>query len=124
MSKRKKIFYWIFTIWFSLGMLSSGILQLIQYEDMVKNFFKLGYPTYLLTIIGVWKILGVVAILVPKYPLIKEWAYAGFFFLMSGAFVSHIFVKDPFGEIFPAVLTLILMTLSYTLRPDNRRLLK
>lgn len=122
MSKRKKIFYWIFTIWLSLGMLSSGILQLIHFEDVVKNFEKLGYPMYLLTIIGIWKILGVVAVLVPKYPRIKEWAYAGFFFLMSGALVSHIFIKDPFSEIFPAILTLIILAISYKLRPDDRKL--
>jgi uncharacterized membrane protein YphA (DoxX/SURF4 family) len=50
----------------------------------------LGYPVYLLTLLAAWKIFGVVAILIPKFPLLKEWAYAGFFFIMSGAIFSHI----------------------------------
>ena len=64
----------------------------------------LGYPVYFLTILGVWKILGVVAVLIPKFPLLKEWAYAGFFFVMSGAVFSHIAVGDSVKEIFPPLL--------------------
>jgi len=122
MTKRNKIIYWFATVWLSFGMLSGGIFQLLKMEDAVKNFQHLGYPEYLLTILGVWKILGVVAILIPKYTLVKEWAYAGFFFAMSGAFVSHIIMGDPFGETFPSVLTLILVIISWYFRPQDRKI--
>ena len=90
MTKRNKIIYWIATIWLALGMLSTGIVQLFKVKEEVDIITHLGYPVYFLTILGVWKILGVVAVLIPKFPLLKEWAYAGFFFAMSGAIFSHI----------------------------------
>jgi|SRR5690606_22558415 len=122
MSKRNKIIYWIATIWLSLGMLSSGIIQLLQQEEELENMARLGYASYFLLIIGVWKILGVIAVLVPKYPLVKEWAYAGFFFVMSGAIISHIAVEDPISEIFPPILLIILTVVSWYFRPESRKL--
>ena len=89
MTKRNKLIYWISTIWLVLGMLSSGIVQLFKVKVEVDFITQLGYPIYFLTLIGIWKILGVVAVLIPKFPLLKEWAYAGFFFAMSGAVFSH-----------------------------------
>jgi uncharacterized membrane protein YphA (DoxX/SURF4 family) len=89
MSKRNRIIYWIATIWLSLGMVSTGIVQILQMEQEREKMTHLGYPMYFLPIIGVWKILGVIAILLPRYPLVKEWAYAGFFFLMTGAVITH-----------------------------------
>ena len=79
MTKRNKIIYWISTVWLALGMLSTGIVQILKLKEEVSMMAHLGYPLYFLTLIGVWKILGVVAILVPKFPLLKEWAYAGSF---------------------------------------------
>ena len=73
-----------------LGMVSTGIVQLLKAKEEVDMITHLGYPVYFLTILGVWKILGVIAVLIPKFPLLKEWAYAGFFFAMSGAIFSHI----------------------------------
>lgn len=122
MTKRNKIIYWVATIWLSLGMLSGGIFQLLKMEDAVKSFTHLGYPMYLLTILGLWKILGVIAVLVPKFPLIKEWAYAGFFFAMTGAMISHIIMGDNFSEIFPSMLTLVLVIVSWYFRPTDRKL--
>jgi DoxX-like family len=122
MTKTHKIIYWIATIWLALGMLSTGIVQIIKLpHEAVENVVRLGYPVYVMTILGVWKILGVVAVLVPKYPLIKEWAYAGFFFTMTGAAISHIVVRDPFSEIFPSVLLLILTVVSWYFRPESRK---
>ena len=80
MKKRDKIIYWITTIWLALGMTSTAIVQLIRMDEEVQNFENLGYPVYLMSILGIWKLLGVIAILLPKTPLLKEWAYAGFFF--------------------------------------------
>jgi hypothetical protein len=102
-------------------MVSTAIVQLMKNKDELANFTSLGYPVYLMTIIGVWKILGVIAVLVPKRPLLKEWAYAGFFFVMSGAIVSHIIVNDPFSKIFPAVLLFVLVFISWYFRPVDRK---
>lgn len=120
--KRNKIIYWIFTLWTALGMISTAIVQLMKHPDEVQNFTTLGYPLYLMTIIAVWKILGVVAILIPKTPLLKEWAYAGFVFVMSGAVISHLIVGDSFGKTFPAVLLLALVIISWYFRPADRKI--
>jgi hypothetical protein len=113
--------YWIATVWLSLGMVSTGIVQLIGMDDEAANFQQLGYPLYLMTLIGVWKMLGVIAVLVPKFPLVKEWAYAGFFFCMSGAVISHIAVGDAFGKIAPPLLLLVLTVVSWYFRPADRK---
>jgi len=85
MTKKNKIIYWVATIWLALGMLSTGIVQLIKMDEEIAMMQHLGYPVYFLTIIGIWKILGVATVLIPKFTLLKEWAYAGFFFAMTGA---------------------------------------
>ena len=117
MKKRNKIIYWIATIWLSLGMVSAGIVQLMKHEKEVAVFTKLGYPSYLLTMLGVAKILGVIAVLIPTFVVIKEWAYAGFFFMMTGAFISHMAVGDPFVEMAPSLLLLVLTLVSWFFRP-------
>ncbi len=121
MTKTNKITYWIATIWLALGMVSTGIVQLIKQQESVDAVTRLGFPVYLLTILGVWKMLGVVAVLIPKFPRLKEWAYAGFFFAMSGAAISHIVSRAPFGEIFPSVLLLTLTLVSWYFRPASRK---
>ena len=78
MTKRNKIIYWISTIRLALGMLSTGAVELFKLKADVDQITHLGYPIYLLTILGIWKLLGVVAVLIPEFPLLKEWAYAGF----------------------------------------------
>ena len=123
MKKRNKIIYWIATIWLSLGMLSTGIVQLLQTEEEVDMMTRLGYPVYFLTIIGVWKILGVVAVLIPKFPLLKEWTYAGFFIAMSGAVISHLINGDEAKEIFGPTLLLMLTMVSWYFRPADRKLI-
>jgi len=120
-----KIIYWIATVWLALGMVATGTGQLFKMKngqggtDMVTH---LGYPIYLLTILGTWKILGTIAVLIPKFPLVKEWAYAGFFFIMSGAIFSHIAVSDSFTELIPSSLLLVLTVVSWYFRPANRRI--
>ena len=123
MTRRNKIIYWIATIWLALGMLSTAIVQVLQTKEEVDMMTRLGYPAYVLTIIGVWKILGVVAVLVPKFPLVKEWAYAGFFFAMSGAIISHLIVGDEAKEIFGPTLLLLLTVVSWYFRPAERKLI-
>lgn len=119
--RTKKIVYWIATIWLSLGMLSTGIVQLLKMEQDVDRMHELDYPIYLLTLLGIWKILGVIAVLIPRFPILKEWAYAGFFFAMSGAVFSHSASGSPVKEIFPSLLLLVLTVVSWYLRPENRK---
>jgi uncharacterized membrane protein YphA (DoxX/SURF4 family) len=121
MSKRNKIIYWVATVWLSLGMVSTGIVQIMKMQEEIQNFTSLGYPDYLMTIIGCWKILGVVAILLPRYPLIKEWAYAGFFFAMTGAVASHLISGHGFKENFGPMLLLVLTVVSWYFRPEERK---
>ncbi|MEO8664709.1 MAG: DoxX family protein [Ignavibacteria bacterium] len=121
--KARKIIYWISTLWLSLGMVSTGIVQLLKVKDEVEFIMMLGYPRYFLTLLGVWKILGVVVVLIPKFPLLKEWAYAGFFFAMTGAVFSHIAMGNSISDIFPPVLLLILTMVSWCFRPDNRKVI-
>jgi len=125
MTKRNKIIYWIATIWLSLGMVATGTGQLVKMkagQGGVEMITHLGYPVYLLTLLGVWKILGVVAVLIPKFPLLKEWAYAGIFFVMSGAIFSHIATGDPISALFPSLLLLILTVVSWYFRPAGRKI--
>lgn len=122
MTKRNKIIYWIATIWLALGMVSTGVVQLLQVKEEVALFTRLGYPAYLLTILAIWKFLGVVAVLIPKFPLLKEWAYAGFFFAMSGAVFSHLAVSDAAAEYFGPVLLIVLTVVSWYFRPASRKL--
>lgn len=103
-------------------MTSTGIVQIMRVKADAEKFTHLGYPLYLLTLLGIWKILGVVAILIPKFPLLKEWAYAGFFFAMTGAAFSHIAVRNPITEIAPSILLLTLTLVSWFYRPGDRKL--
>ena len=121
--KTAKIVYWIATAWLALGMLSTGIVQLIKTKEEADLMAHLGYPLYFLTIIGVWKFLGVAAVLAPRFPLLKEWAYAGFFFAMSGAIFSHVAVGDNAATLFGPVLLLILTILSWYFRPAGRKII-
>lgn len=122
MTKRNKIIYWIATVWLALGMVSTGIVQLIKLKDEVdKTSLHLGYPVYFLTIIGIWKLLGSIAVLLPKLGLLKEWAYAGFFFVMTGAIFSHFAVGDGAVEYFGPTLLLLLTFLSWYFRPADRK---
>ncbi|MEX0662376.1 MAG: DoxX family protein [Balneolaceae bacterium] len=119
-NKKKRIIYWIATIWLAFGMAAGGVQQLFQTGGYVEIVSQLEYPLYVLSILGVWKILGVVAILVPGFPLVKEWAYAGFFFAMSGAATSHFIMGDSISEAVPALVLLILIVISWYFRPADR----
>lgn len=121
MTKAQKITYWVATAWLALGMLSTGIVQIIKLQEEADMMTHLGYPIYFLTILGIWKILGVVAVLIPKFPLLKEWAYAGFFFAMSGAIFSHAAVGDSGVDFFGPTLLLILTLVSWYFRPADRK---
>lgn len=128
MTKTRKIIYWISTVVLALGLLGTGIQQLLHVEAVgalgppfAWGIVQLGYPVYILTILGIWKVLGALAILIPKYPLLKEWAYAGIFFLFTGALFSHIASGHPWEELIAAAVLLTLAMLSWYFRPADRR---
>jgi len=123
MTKRNKIIYWVSTIWLAAGMVASGLQQIFHAKAFVDINVHLGYPLYFLYILGAWKILGVIAILVPKFSLLKEWAYAGIFFAMSGAIFSYIASGDSINEIFPSLILLILTMISWYFRPVDRKII-
>ncbi len=124
MKKKNLVIYWIATGLMSVGMLSSGLAQIAHAKEMVDLVVPLGYPVYVLTILGIWKILGVIAILVPGFKLLKEWAYAGFFFVMTGALISHLASADydVKGLLGPFMQTIFII-LSWYFRPANRRII-
>ena len=129
MTKRNKIIYWIATLWLCLGMTATGIQQLMKVESEgavappgVYGITQLGYPVYFLTLLGIFKLLGVIALLAPKFPLLKEWAYAGFVFLTTSAIFSHLASGNAVKEILPSLLLLVLTFVSWYSRPANRKL--
>jgi len=123
MEKRNKIIYWIATSLLAVGMLQSGIFAVLRSKQWVDLVTYLGYPVYFLSILGVWKILGVIAILIPRFKLIKEWAYAGFFFAMTGALVSHLVMGDGGKAIFAPLFQIIFIILSWYFRPVDRKVI-
>lgn len=113
--KKIKVLYWIVTGLMAAFMLMGSIPDVLQIPDAVAIFKHLGYPTYLLPFIGIAKILGVVALLIPGLQRLKEWAYAGLVFDLAGALYSHISVGDPPSNWVFAVIGLLLVMGSYLL---------
>ena len=115
--------YWISTGVFCALYVYGGTSHLLRTEQIAAGMAILGYPAYVMTILGVAKLLGVAALLVPGRPLLKEWAYAGFTFNLLGATASHLFVGDPLAETLRPVFVLGVGAASYRLRPMSRRML-
>jgi uncharacterized membrane protein len=123
MNKTKLIIYWVATALLAIGMLQSGIFAVLRTKQWIDLVTGLGYPVYFLTILGIWKILGVIAILIPKFKLLKEWAYAGFFFAMTGALVSHLAVGDyAIKAILGPLFQALFVVLSWYFRPESRKI--
>lgn len=122
MTKTNKIIYWIATVWLASAMIASGIQQIFTIGGFVAIMEKLRFPIYFSVLLGVWKLLGVIALLLPKYPLLKEWTYAGFFFVLSGAVVAHLAVGNSAVELFAPAFLLVLTVVSWYLRPANRKI--
>jgi uncharacterized membrane protein YphA (DoxX/SURF4 family) len=119
--KAKSILYWVFTIISALELLAGAEWDLTRRPDAVGVVTQLGYPVYMLTIVGIWKALAVLALLVPGFPRLKEWAYAGVFFEMTGAAASHAAKGDFPSLLGPLVFAAFAMA-SWALRPENRTL--
>lgn len=121
-SRSRTIVYWVTTALFCLPMTMGGVFDLMQPPDVTAIMDHLGYPHYLATIIGVGKVLGVLALLAPGFPRLKEWAYAGFTIDLVGASASHAFVGDGVKDIAIPIVILAVGFASYFLRPESRRL--
>jgi uncharacterized membrane protein YphA (DoxX/SURF4 family) len=118
----KTIAYWVTTALTALVFLGGGVADVLQPADLVKGMTDLGYPTYVTTILGVWKILGGFAVLAPRLPRLKEWAYAGMIFDLIGASASHAAVGDPAGKVATPLIILGIVMASWVLRPESRTL--
>ena len=125
----KAIGYWATTIFVALELLAGGLTDLVHGREalvagqpVVAVITHLGYPVYVLMILGGWKLLGAVALLVPRFPRLKEWAYAGTFFEMAGAAISLWVSGTDVGVVsFPLLVAALALT-SWALRPPNRTL--
>jgi uncharacterized membrane protein YphA (DoxX/SURF4 family) len=118
----RSIVYWIATSITAFVFLSGGVADVLHPSFVMDGMSLLGYPAYFATILGVWKVLGGAVVLSPRLPLVKEWAYAGMFFNLTGAAASHAAVGDPLGKIATPLVILLVVAASWALRPANRSL--
>lgn len=121
----RMVAYWVVTIVLAFSIALSGIGQLMRYGGNVDLVTDIGFPLYITNILGSWKLLGVIVIVMPGFPRLKEWAYSGLFFLMTGAALSHAFANDYGDYGFHIILPLLYALLSiasWALRPKSRKL--
>jgi uncharacterized membrane protein YphA (DoxX/SURF4 family) len=118
----KTIAYWVTTILGPASFVIGGVLHLARGPQVVEGLHHLGFPLYFASILGVWKILGAVAVVVPGFPRLKEWAYAGFFFDLTAAAVARAAVGDATSDIIAPLIFLALVMASWALRPQSRKL--
>lgn len=120
MSKAKSLGYWGTTSVVALLMISGGVFQVLGNAGATDGITSLGYPLYFVTILGVWKALGGVAILLPRTPRLKEWAYAGIVFDLTGAAASHVAMHSHIGHVVWTLGLAALALASWALRPERR----
>jgi len=104
------------------AVLSGGVAELTRRPENVDGMVHLGYPLYFVTIIGFWKVLESIALLAPRLPRLKEWAYAGIFFNMTGAAASHAACSDAVWHVIVTGSFAVLALASWALRPQSRTL--
>ncbi len=118
----KAIGYWVATGLTGFAFLSGGAMDLSRSAQVREGMHHLGYPGYFATILGAWKLAGAVAVLAPRFPRLKEWAYAGMVFDVTGAAFSHASSGDDVGKIMTPLVLLAIVAASWALRPDSRKL--
>jgi hypothetical protein len=121
-SKGTTIGYWAATGAVCVAMAGGGTLDLLQVDKMTVTMETLGYPLYLLTLLGMLKWMGVIVVAAPGFARLKEWAYAGFTFDLVGATYSHMSVKDPVMDTVTPLIVLAIVLTSWYLRPASRKL--
>ncbi len=120
--KGRTVGYWATTALVALAFGAGGVFDLMGGPQVTAGLEHLGYPPYLATLLGFWKVLGTLAVLAPGLGRLKEWAYAGMVFDLTGAAVSHAASGDAAGEVMTPLVVLALVAASYALRPASRRL--
>ena len=120
-AKAKAIGYWVAT-GLVVFCMTGGIFELLALKTTIDGMMKLGYPSYIIPALGLGKVLAILAILWPGFPRLKEWAYAGIFFNMIGATVSHVACHDAAWHIIVTVTVAAITMVSWALRPQSRRL--
>ncbi|HXO18647.1 MAG TPA: DoxX family protein [Thermoanaerobaculia bacterium] len=120
--KARAVGYWICTALIAFAFLSGGVVDVMRPQQALEGMTHLGYPPYFMIILGVWKILGGVVILLPGFALPKEWAYAGMIFDLTGASASHFATGDDVRHIVVPLVLAVLVVASWALRPESRRL--
>lgn len=118
----RKVAYWITTALTAFVYVSGGAVDIGRPEFAVQGIVHLGYPEYFMVILGVWKVLGGIVVLLPRLPRLKEWAYAGMVFNLTGAAASHAASGDATGEIATPLVILAIVATSWALRPTSRKL--
>jgi hypothetical protein len=119
--RSRTIAYWVTTVPIAAEFAVGGVMDILRLPPFFAIMRHLGYPSYFSTIIGFWKVLGAVAVLAPRPPRIKEWAYAGMVFTMTGAAASHLAVGDGAETLVAPMIFTGLTIASWALRPSARR---
>lgn len=114
--------YWIPTALFAVAMAGSGTMDLMRPPDLLAAMDHLRFPSWFPYWLGVWKLAGVVVLLAPGLPRLKEWATAGFTIALTSASAAHLFTGDPVSNAIPPLVMLGLGLASWAMRPDSRRL--
>ena len=117
----RSVGYWLATLLVAAELGVGGIWDIARIPSVRDLVTHLGYPSYFLVLLGIWKVLGALALLVPRRVLLKEWAYAGAFFTYTGAIVSHLTTGYDLGELWLLAVLTGLTVLSWALRPPSRR---
>ena len=119
---RRSVTYWLATVLLASELVLGGVWDVLRVPQVHVIIDRLGYPSYFLVILGIWKLLGAVAVIVPRFPRLKEWTYAGVVFDLSGALVSNVVsgIHDA-GTIAYLLLMLGITATSWALRPPSRR---
>ena len=117
----RSIGYWTATLLVAGELGLGGVWDVLRVPQVTGVVDHLGYPSYFLIILGAWKIAGAVAVLVPRLPRLKEWAYAGAFFTYTGAIASHLTVGYAVGEVWILAPLAAVTLVSWALRPATRR---
>ena len=120
-TKAKTIGYWV-TTGILVFCMTGGIFELLGVKTTIDGMMRLGYPSYIIPALGLGKVLAILAILWPGLPRLKEWAYAGIFFNMAGATVSHVATHDATWSIVVTATIAAITLASWALRPQDRRL--
>jgi|HubBroStandDraft_2_1064218.scaffolds.fasta_scaffold58717_2 uncharacterized membrane protein YphA (DoxX/SURF4 family) len=117
----RTIAYWVATVLVAAPAAVAGTMDVLRIQPLFSQLLQLGYPAYFATILGIWKVLGAVALLTPRYPRVKEWAYAGMFIDYTAAVVSYVAVGvGSASNLSGPVMSVAFLAASWALRPPSR----